>query len=205
MSSDDEKLRSKKLRLNTLHRFAKHSDRLVLMEYSHCEVPAGCGGYVMRWHDPRAGRPLVLNVACPTEVQGFLDGEPITASRVTLPAGDHLFAVHATLKNTPAPLIVAVFIDDPETFSYEAEVVLFSAGDGTWRCTAHPPADSWNEPGFDDSGWHALAGWTPTREELGEDYWRYESLLNRGAEALRLESREVWIRKRIVIPEESAS
>ena len=39
-----DELDSEALRLNTLNRFRKHSPRLLLEEYSHCEVPAGCGG-----------------------------------------------------------------------------------------------------------------------------------------------------------------
>ena len=50
------------LRINKLHRFAKHSPRLVLHEYSHCEVPAGCGGVVLRWLDPATGRPCVIEL-----------------------------------------------------------------------------------------------------------------------------------------------
>jgi hypothetical protein len=201
MSSDE------KLRVNTLHRFAKHSDRLVLMEYSHCEVPAGCGGYIMRWHDPRAGVPLVFNVACPAEIEAFIDGAPLTAGRLTLPPGGHLLAVHATLERTPAPLVVGVYVDYPQSHLGEgAEVVLFSAGDGSWRHnTSAPPDGSWIEASFDDARWPALRAWTPTQEELGRDHWRYEGLIRRGAEALRLESREVWIRKPITTPEGSTT
>lgn len=44
------------LKLNTLDRFTKQPGLLALQESSHCEVPAGCGGVVLRWIDPRAGR-----------------------------------------------------------------------------------------------------------------------------------------------------
>jgi hypothetical protein len=194
MSDADEKLR-----LNTLHRLAKHSDRLVLMEYSHCEVPAGCGGYVMRWRDPSAGRPLVLNVACSGRVQGFIDGAPITSSRCTLTVGQHQLAMHVSVEEAPAPLVVAVFVDDPRAAHDEEEVVLLSADDSTWRCTERAPAadDDWKALDHDDAGWQPLRAWTPTPEELGEDHWRYDWLLNRGAAALRLERGELWIRRRI--------
>jgi hypothetical protein len=32
------------LKLNDLDRYHKRSASLILQEYSHCEVPAGCGG-----------------------------------------------------------------------------------------------------------------------------------------------------------------
>ena len=51
MTDDDD------LRVNTLHRFAKHSPTLILHEYSSCEVPAGCGGVVMRWIAPDQDAP----------------------------------------------------------------------------------------------------------------------------------------------------
>ena len=44
------------LRLNELERFRKTSSRLALEAHSHCEVPAGCGGVVLRWTRP--GAPL---------------------------------------------------------------------------------------------------------------------------------------------------
>ena len=36
-------------KLNGPDRYRKRSPRLVLEEHSHCEVPAGCGGVVLRW------------------------------------------------------------------------------------------------------------------------------------------------------------
>src|SRR5574339_211352 len=68
-TSDDEALR-----LNTLHRFRKHSPRLLLQEYSHCEVPAGCGGVVLRWIDREGGLPVVVRVAALGPVRAWLDG-----------------------------------------------------------------------------------------------------------------------------------
>ena len=42
-------------RLNSVDRFRKKSERLVLEEHGHCEVPAGCGGVVLRWRtEPEA-------------------------------------------------------------------------------------------------------------------------------------------------------
>jgi len=53
MSSDD-------LRLNSLDRFRKSKSGLTLEVYSSCEVPAGCGGAVLRWRRP--GAPIMVCV-----------------------------------------------------------------------------------------------------------------------------------------------
>ena len=49
--------------LNSLERFRKRSPRLLLEQYDSCEVPAGCGGVVLRWRDPHAARPVVVSAA----------------------------------------------------------------------------------------------------------------------------------------------
>src|SRR5262245_50720143 len=83
------------LRLNTLHRFAKHSPKLVLHEYGHCEIPAGCGGLVMRWYDPTTGSPALIRVDVNNaEASCWLDGELLTTSLAHLRAGPHVIAVH---------------------------------------------------------------------------------------------------------------
>jgi hypothetical protein len=43
--------------LNSLDRFRKHPGQLVLEEHGHCEVPAGCGGVVLRWRNPNPSPP----------------------------------------------------------------------------------------------------------------------------------------------------
>lgn len=90
-SSDDD------LRINTLHRFAKHSPRLTLQEYSHCEVPAGCGGVVLRWVDPRRGVPIRVRAIVLGETETWLDGAPLPGGGHTrIEAGTHVLAVHVT-------------------------------------------------------------------------------------------------------------
>lgn len=89
-SSDDD------LRINTLHRFAKHSPRLTLQEYSHCEVPAGCGGVVLRWVDPRRGVPIRVRAIVLGETKTWLDGAPLPGGHTRIEAGTHVLAVHVT-------------------------------------------------------------------------------------------------------------
>lgn len=86
--SDDD------LRLNTLHRFAKHSPRLVLEEYSHCEVPAGCGGAVLRWLDPQEGIAARIEVRTLGSVETWLDATLVHGSHVTISPGAHTLFLH---------------------------------------------------------------------------------------------------------------
>lgn len=94
MSADED------LRLNTLHRFAKRSSRLTLLEYSHCEVPAGCGGVVLRWVDTE-GRVAVRVRVRRTGgmIDTWLDGEPLdTSSALIAPGIPHVLAFHVRLR-----------------------------------------------------------------------------------------------------------
>src|SRR5262249_25566273 len=79
-------------KLNSLDRFRKRSDRLVLEAYSHCEVPAGCGGVVLRWRDPFACLPLIVHLYAPGESQLFLDGAAVVRTGNDVAPGEHLFA-----------------------------------------------------------------------------------------------------------------
>ena len=56
----------------------------MLEEYSHCEVPAGCGGVVLRWRDPEAGIPLRVSIASFGEAALFVDGEAVSGSDLAL-------------------------------------------------------------------------------------------------------------------------
>jgi hypothetical protein len=82
------------LRLNTLHRFEKGAGRLTLREYSHCEVPAGCGGVVMRFLDPDDPPPVCVEVVVLGSADTWLDGERLTSSFTRMRGGHHLVAVH---------------------------------------------------------------------------------------------------------------
>src|SRR5215212_3654195 len=79
--------------LNSLSRFRKQPGKLVLEEHSHCEVPAGCGGVVLRWRNPQATIPLTLYLYTPRPSASFLDGAELNVARVTIAPGDHVIAV----------------------------------------------------------------------------------------------------------------
>jgi hypothetical protein len=148
--------------LNSLSRFRKQSGRLVLEEHSHCEVPAGCGGVVLRWRNPLAAVPLTLHLYTPVPAACFLDGAPVGTARVDPAPGRHALAL--ALENAPlsAGLILFAAVPPRNETQGGADVVqaplqVLTADDGTWRATLKPPpGDDWKLPAFDDGEWTVL-------------------------------------------------
>ena len=212
MSSNEDDLR-----LNTLHRFAKHSPRLVLEEHSHCEVPAGCGGVVLRWRDPNAGVPSILHVATLGQVQAFFDGRLLDSAWLTVPLGDHVLALHLTeIEPDTSALMVGLLRFRPRGGEGPDDLLLGSAPSGSWLAAASAPAASepgqvgdWRALDFDDSSWQPLASGTAERDDLPEDaQWRFDRLERLTARPLRVTGHEAWIRCRFhqdLPPPESAT
>lgn len=193
MGQDDDDLR-----LNTLHRFAKRSSRLVLEEHSHCEVPAGCGGVVLRWVNPDAGTPLLLHTFG-GEIEAAIDGVPVNGARAQAAGGARLLAVRLRV-DRPTPFLFVATLDAPDENSDNQSALFASVDDGSWLATTVAPAGSeWMTEPFDDAGWRPLG-----RSALGADAppeemrWRFDRIVTLGAIPLELPSgaREVWIRKR---------
>jgi len=73
--------------LNSLGRFRKQPGRLVLEEHSHCEVPTGCGGVVLRWRNPHAVLPVTMHLYTPVRATLLVDGkEPRGCHRSASPS-----------------------------------------------------------------------------------------------------------------------
>jgi hypothetical protein len=150
--------------LNSLSRFRKQAGRLVLEEHSHCEVPAGCGGVVLRWRNPLAAVPLALHLYTPVPAACYLDRADVRTGRVDLAPGRHVVGFALENVNLSAGLILfAATHDSPRTQgSLPARVTEFplqvlTAADGTWKCTLSKPAShDWKAPAFDDSAWVVL-------------------------------------------------
>ena len=151
-------------RLNSLDRFRKHPGRLVLEAYSHCEVPAGCGGAVLRWRNPLEAVPLVIHLYTPVATPCFLDGAELQTGLINLTPGPHVVAVALAGVDLSAGLLMFAALHEPRSVKrkgsgppVEQPVTVLSAGDGTWKFTLTAPADDgWKSAAFADSTWGTL-------------------------------------------------
>jgi hypothetical protein len=153
----------KKKPTNSLERFRKASPRLVLEEHDHCEVPAGCGGVVLRWRNPQAALPYLLHLYAPaTSWHFWVDAVEVKNSRFDLPPGKHVLAVAFEEVELFGAVLACVLRYDPaDRGSRQARDKpnprnVVSAGDGTWKASREPPEESWFGLEFDDSTWPAM-------------------------------------------------
>jgi hypothetical protein len=179
------------LRINTLHRFAKHSPKLILHEYSHCEVPAGCGGVVLRWLDPDAGRPVTLRLISPgTQCEVWLDGEALPTSLANLRKGPHVLALHLARREAEwQPFTFTVRFDSRQ----ESAIV---EGSPQWRCSLVKPPEGWTAYDFDDTAWPE-----PPRAQVAQlankNQWvksSYTERIENGEDIFGLDQAELWVR-----------
>jgi len=85
----------RELKLNSLGRYGKGGgSRLVLEEHGHCEVPAGCGGAVLRWRNPNSGLLFLLHGFGNDEI--LLDGVSPSSARLLVPFGEHVLSLAVT-------------------------------------------------------------------------------------------------------------
>jgi len=194
---------------NALSRYEKRSPDLALLEYSHCEVPAGCGGAVLRWVDPRAEVPLLLHLDATAPCAVRLDGAPIVSSRVSLAPGPHVLAfLLARAESGEAALLFAASPDsaakvsgDDRRIREAAERAAFrSEPEPAWRTsTVEPDGDAWTHEGFDDAAWSpAEAIALPDAPKAS---WIRRELLEHGVRAIGLRGARgpLWIRRRFVV------
>jgi hypothetical protein len=200
-------------RLNSLDRFRKRPGRLILEVYSHCEVPAGCGGAVLRWRNPLAAVPVRVHLYTAVTATCFIDGTPLRTAGIDLAPGPHVVAVALeTVGEATGLLMFAAVSDDrtpqkalPEGLT-ELRPAILSRGDGTWRYSLAPPAEGWQALGFDDRAWPALVR-VPTPGLGYGDPGGYQCrrAAEAGAECLGLrepasEWECVWVRKVFEVP-----
>ena len=84
------------LKLNSLGRYGKNNSRLLLEEHSHCEVPAGCGGVVLRWRNPNSGLLFMLHFFSAGKATLLLDGKTVPSARPLIPFGEHVLSLAVT-------------------------------------------------------------------------------------------------------------
>jgi hypothetical protein len=176
------------LRINTLHRFAKHSPRLVLQEYSHCEVPAGCGGVVIRWYDPAGGTPATLRVVV-VDAHGelWIDGVQLATSWLQLVPGPHVVALHVTpTEDGERPRIAML------SAQHEGDDLIAEAH---WRVTTREPAPTWNQVAFAETWDDAPRASEDALASLGPDYrWTIDDARRHGRVFYELPRETCWVR-----------
>lgn len=174
------------LEINTLHRFAKHSPGLILEQHSACEVPAGCGGIVMRWVNPARQAYLLFTLVNAGKAHLYLDGREVHSAAFTVPVGPHVLALH--LESSASFILSAE--RDPEP---QARLLFCSLADDSWRATDQTPPDNWNQPDF-SADWPALQECEATPEV--QQRWGYPRLTQTGARSLgRPGAGPLWVRK----------
>jgi hypothetical protein len=197
------------LKLNSLGRYAKQSSRLVLEQHDNCEVPAGCGGVVLRWRSEISELPVLLHSYTSGKSKLFIDGQLPDSSRSMISFGDHVLSL--VLEEVPKDAILAVAVAHnssrvPLMSQQLGEVVnVLSDADGTWKSTTvNPDDDNWMNSGFDDSSWAALkAAQPPVLQKravyTGENMWeiRLQMALDAGAKCLGLTTPtgQIWVRR----------
>jgi len=199
MSEDD-------LQLNSLARFSKKFSNLHLEEHGHCEVPAGCGGVVLRWSNPATGIPLLLRVLSPGTVHLFIDGAPPNSARPFVALGRHILSVEvdAAIPGRAAIMFAAAY-DRQATHDLGGDnpLAAVSAADGSWYFRTTPPRDeTWRLSDGDMDGWDAMIE-CPIDEPDPQQAWQtsrtFDLLTKFGARpigmpAARDHAGAIWIR-----------
>jgi hypothetical protein len=151
-------------RLNSVERFRKQPGRFVLEVHSHCEVPAGCGGVVLRWRNPHAARPVTLCLYTAAQPTCLIDGTAPSSAQVDLVPGPHAVAIVLDQVDLRSGLLLFSATHEPKQEKgsppsqlSEQPIRILSAGDGTWKFSLADPVDQgWISPTFDDRAWLAL-------------------------------------------------
>jgi hypothetical protein len=208
--------------LNSLSQFRKRSPRLLLEEHCGCEVPAGCGGVVMRWRNPMQARPLRVHLYTAAESFAWIDGEALSVGRLDLCPGRHVLAVEIGEVDRAAGLLMAVLQhdshekppDDVPPGVIEPPLCVLSSADGSWLFSLQQPAESWRALDFDDSAWLPLVDQPIPEIGWGQPYgYQWQSCHQANSAGLGIpRSHEdvssrgrVWVRKAFDLPQPTTS
>ena len=194
----------KDLRLNSVSRYSKESSRLVLEEHSHCEIPAGCGGVILRWFNPVRATSLEFWMYVNGDVEFAVDGTTPKSARPLLDCGDHVLSFVVSGSNIKDGILMFAAIADVKVkgkfVSDEgpaSRTEFLSDADGSWKYTLHAPSDdAWMKHGFDDTGWEPLAlKPMPEPDKKDEQWYPHHKLIELGAKGLGIDAGGTWISK----------
>jgi hypothetical protein len=187
------------LKLNSLSRYTKQSPRLVLEEHGSCEVPAGCGGVVLRWRNPVEPIPMILHLSFwwnGEREQIALDGKDTEyAARTPVTFGTHVLTMIVRDFDPAYAVVLMTGRLDAEyvrVLQLEGDMVFLSVPDNTWRYTLKPPeGDGWQRPDFDDRSWQPMVQKPfapPPKNSLGDASGWTKDLTDQGAVGLGIET-----------------
>jgi hypothetical protein len=182
-----------------LNRFRKVGGNLVLEEYSSCEVPAGCGGAVLRWVRPSDPCTVEVFMFAPPGSTATIDGVAPTSGRIELMPGSHVLTIEIPVRS---PILVRMRLPSRRV----PRAALLTAADGAWRCAETPPPSEWTTAAFDDSSWSELVEGVAPTATARTDTYRIETLVKDGAVPLSAitttPSEPLWVRRRFMMDEE---
>ncbi|MFO0592404.1 MAG: hypothetical protein U0441_32975 [Polyangiaceae bacterium] len=191
--------------VNDLSRYQKASGRLVLEDYSHCEVPAGCGGGILRWIDPSTKVPLKMWLWGSGKTAVLFDGAEMRSSRLDVQSGRHVLAIHLTPKEGRPPQIALALlfsdegygagIDGPSrTGQSGVSIQLVSGKSLRLRAQTKEPPAGWTVAEYDDAAWTELRPVEPIFDKY-ED-WALRQAERSGAQCVGLSkaTAQCWIR-----------
>jgi hypothetical protein len=197
------------LKLNDLSRFSKSSRRLVLREYSNCEVPAGCGGVVFRWKKPDNPVAFEMLLFIPGKFELLIDGNPPQSACPFLERGEHVLSlIISNFKSSYGLLLFAgktgetgFCYKEIEFYEGDKRERVLSLPDSSWKYLLSPPTDElWTELKFDDSSWKSMISKVlPPIAEQDSRQYQIRSLSELGAQSLGIEEaaeKVIWIRKK---------
>lgn len=192
------------LRLNQLQRYRKMSNRLALEVHSHCEVPAGCGGVVLRWRRP--GAPIGISVSsyvAGTSQGPFLDGKRLDEQRMTVAPGEHVLSFIVDNPGDTGFLLVTAYLQPAIATARRGQAR--SQADGQWYAATREPPEGWQLPSFDSPDFVPLVE-KPVPDPHGNERWRWQSL-QRDAKGLGLpvKAARAWVRWRFRVDMEGFS
>jgi hypothetical protein len=200
--------------LNSLERFRKRPGRLVLETHSHCEVPAGCGGVVLRWRDPRAALPLLVAAYSTSKWALFIDGAEVTRTGLDLAPGPHALALTLDEIDLTGGLFLLSLFHDPARGDKHTDSPftdwawqLVSAADGSWKATLAEPAEGWLTAAVAGLDWEALTRTvaTPAVDWARPGAFQLHRCFEAGAAYLALPGGisgrgKVWVRTAFTVP-----
>jgi hypothetical protein len=191
--------------VNSVDRYVKSSPRFVLEEHSHCEVPAGCGGVVLRWRDRFTSIPVeFVGAVLGADDWGLrIDNLEPTSTRPLLPPGRHVVMLQARGVNDGG-FAFLLWATSPDVGD---DPLLWTPGPrGAWRATgSEPDPAAWTDPDFDVSRWaECRPGDIADTEQVPYSVRRTRSL---GAEPLTVDYSivdnvvpRVWVRAVFDVP-----